>query len=150
MPPLLLIAGFKLYMSRTAEYGFRYFTPSPAEEAEFVSRQEKRTHHKEMETRFLHPALQRSQLFTIMVHKSQEALAREVLSEYPWFRDSEVEIKAIREVCLHSRLTRLTMTGKPGVRSQGRFRPGRNSKHCFYRYACFQHDDHTSSSFLLC
>lgn len=88
-------------MSRTAEYRFRYFTPSSAEEAEFVTRQEKRTHHKEMETRFLHPALQRSQLFTVMVHKSQESLAREVLSEYPWFRDSTVEIKAVREVRVH-------------------------------------------------
>lgn len=93
-----MIAAFKFYMSRTAERSFRYFAPSPSEEAEFSSRQEKRTHHKEMETRFLHPALQKSQIFTVMVHKSQEALAREVLSEYSWFRDSDVEIKAIREV----------------------------------------------------
>ncbi len=39
----------------------------------------------------------------VMVHKSQESLARDVLSEYPWFsqssRDGGVRIKAVKEVC---------------------------------------------------
>lgn len=45
-----------------------------------------------MEKRFLHPALQSNELFTVMVHKKQEALARDVLSAYPWFN-----IKAVKE-----------------------------------------------------
>jgi hypothetical protein len=48
-----------------------------------------------MEKRFLHPALQADKLFTVMVHKEQEHLAREVLSAYPWFN----KVKAVREVC---------------------------------------------------
>jgi len=38
-----------------------------------------------MEKRFLHPALQNNELFTVMVHKKQEAVARDVMSAYPWF-----------------------------------------------------------------
>ena len=62
--------------------------------------------HSEMEKRFLHPALQSDKLYTVMVHKSQETLAREVLSAYSWFaskHDHEgVEIKAVREVRIGS------------------------------------------------
>lgn len=95
--------GFKIYISRTAESRFRYYKPTP-EEAE-TERQmamgEKRTRQSEMERRFLHPALQQHKLYQVMVHKSQEALAREVLSAYPWFAGKHqhdgVEIKAIRE-----------------------------------------------------
>jgi hypothetical protein len=40
-----------------------------------------------------------------MVHKSQEALAREILSEYPWFNKSRhnpdaIDIKAVRPVSI--------------------------------------------------
>jgi hypothetical protein len=105
VPPILIILGFKMYMSRTAEQLFRYYSPSPQEaEQERLDAfsTEKRTRHSEMEKRFLHPALQADKLFTVMVHKSQEALARDVLSAYPWFAGKHdrkgVEIKAVREV----------------------------------------------------
>lgn len=100
---MLIILAFKLYMSKTAESEFRYYEPTPQEaEAERMnSFSEKRTKHSEMEKRFLHPALQHDKLFTIMVHKSQEALARDVLSAYPWFagkhHDDGVPIQAVRE-----------------------------------------------------
>ena len=103
-PPILLIFAFKLYISRTAEAQFRYYEPTAqeAEQERMSSMSEKRTGHSEMEKRFLHPALQSDKLFTVMVHKSQEALAREVLSAYPWFAGKHehegVEIKAVREV----------------------------------------------------
>ncbi|WVQ95300.1 hypothetical protein IAU59_002395 [Kwoniella sp. CBS 9459] len=102
-PPLLVILAFKIYISKTAENRFRYYEPTPQElEQERInSVSEKRTRHSEMEKRFLHPALQQDKLFTVMVHKSQESLAREVLSAYPWFAGKHehdgVEIKAVRE-----------------------------------------------------
>lgn len=103
VPPVLIMIAFKIYMSRTAESRFRYYKPTP-EEAETerrMSMSEKRTRHSEMEKRFLHPALQHDKLYQIMVHKSQESLAREVLSVYPWFagkhQHNGVEIKAVRE-----------------------------------------------------
>ena len=106
VPPILLIIAFKVYLSKTSEQKFRYYEPTPVEaEAERkLSFSEKRTRHSEIEKRFLHPALQHDKLFQVMVHKSQEALAREVLSAYPWFvrkydnAGEGVEIKAIREV----------------------------------------------------
>jgi hypothetical protein len=107
VPPIFIILAFKVYIARTAEVQFRYYTPSPQEaEQERISAfdNEKRTRHSEMEKRFLHPALQADKLFTVMVHKSQEALAREVLSVYPWFvgkhESQGVAIKAVREVSL--------------------------------------------------
>jgi hypothetical protein len=94
-PPLLVWIGFKIWMSRTAEQEFRYYVPTPEEqEAErYRHENEKRTRHSEMEKRFLHPALQADKLFTVMVHKEQEQLAREVLAAYPWFN----KVKAVRE-----------------------------------------------------
>jgi hypothetical protein len=82
-------------MSKTSEQEFRYYVPTPEEaEAERMSHeQEKRTRHSEMDKRFLHPALQSDKLFTVMVHKEQEHLAKEVLSAYPWFN----KVKAVRE-----------------------------------------------------
>ncbi|OCF35877.1 hypothetical protein I316_02370 [Kwoniella heveanensis BCC8398] len=102
-PPLLVILGFKIYISKTAENKFRYYEPTPQEleQERMNTMSEKRTRHSEMEKRFLHPALQQDKLFTVMVHKSQESLAREVLSAYPWFAGKHehdgVEIKAVRE-----------------------------------------------------
>lgn len=62
---------------------------------------EKQTKQSDVEKRFLHPALQHNKLYTVMVHKSQESLAREVLSAYPWFAGKHehdgVEINAVRE-----------------------------------------------------
>ncbi|EIW65454.1 hypothetical protein TREMEDRAFT_46183, partial [Tremella mesenterica DSM 1558] len=80
VPPILIIIGFKIYLGKTAEKAFRYYLPTPqeAENERRLSLSEKRTNHSEMEKRFLHPALQADKLFTIMVHKQQEELAREV------------------------------------------------------------------------
>ncbi|ORY28026.1 hypothetical protein BCR39DRAFT_576859 [Naematelia encephala] len=103
VPPLIIMVAFKIWIDKTAGNRFRYFEPTPQEaEAERqASMSEKRTRYSEMEKRFLHPALQQDKLFTIMVHKSQEALARDVLSSYPWFAAKHmhngVEIKAVRE-----------------------------------------------------
>ncbi len=104
VPPVLIILAFKIYISKTAGARFRYYEPTAQEaEAERMhNMSEKRTHHSDMEKRFLHPALQADKLFTVMVHKFQEALAREVLSAYPWFAGKHdgqgVEIKAVGEV----------------------------------------------------
>lgn len=103
-PPIILMLAFKFYMRRTAGQQFKYYNPTAqeAEEERRMSTSEKRIRHSEMEKRFLHPALQADKLFTVMVHKSQEALAREVLSAYPWFTGSKhdkegVLVKAVRE-----------------------------------------------------
>lgn len=109
-PPLLLIIAFKIYISRTAERQFRYYEASPEEmeQEKMYSMSEKPTKQSEVENRFLHPALQHNKLFTVMVHKSQESLAREVLSAYPWFAGKHegdgVKIKAVREVSLRGLL----------------------------------------------
>ena len=103
-PPLLLWVIFKIYVDRTAAQQFKYYNPT-AQEAEMdrrLSMGEKRLRHSDVEKRFLHPALQADKLYTIMVHKSQESLAREVLSAYPWFTSSKhdkggVYVKAVRE-----------------------------------------------------
>lgn len=159
-PALLILAAFKIFMCRPLEKQFRYYTPSSEEvEAEWANAsQEKRTHHSEMEQRFLHPALQSNELFTVsltdaylymwqpfmlfrekqvMVHKAQEGLAREVLSEYPWFnqspRDGGLRIKAVKEVIaknpttlIYEVLTALGYTGKSGIRSHARWNSQRS------------------------
>nr|XP_019007829.1 uncharacterized protein I206_07463 [Kwoniella pini CBS 10737]OCF46610.1 hypothetical protein I206_07463 [Kwoniella pini CBS 10737] len=102
-PPILAVIGFKIWVARTVEGKFRYYEPSSEEleQERMFAYSEKRTRHSEMEKRFLHPALQHDKLFTVMVHKSQEQLAREVLSAYPWFagkhQQDGVAIKAVRE-----------------------------------------------------
>lgn len=103
-PPILLIFAFKIYIRRTSGQQFKYYNPTPheAEQEHRMSFNEKRTRHSDMEKRFLHPALQADKLFTVMVHKSQEALARDILSAYPWFTANKhnkegVLIKAVRE-----------------------------------------------------
>jgi len=124
-PPILLMLAFKIYIRQTAGQRFKYYEPSPEEIENDHHRlnNEKRLRHSDMEKRFLHPALQADKLFTVMVHKSQEALAREVLSAYPWFSGSKhdknaVMIKAVREV---SRLVGFNLqAGQPGIRSDQR------------------------------
>ncbi len=66
-PALLILIAFKLFVCRPLEKQFRYYTPTPEEvEAEWrAASQEKPTHHAEMERRFLHPALQANELFTV-------------------------------------------------------------------------------------
>ncbi|OWZ50389.1 hypothetical protein C368_06530 [Cryptococcus neoformans 125.91] len=104
-PPLLFILAFKIYISRTAERQFRYYEASPeeVEQEKMYSMSEEKPMMKQsdVENRFLHPALQHNKLYTVMVHKSQESLAREVLSAYPWFAGKHehegVAIKAVRE-----------------------------------------------------
>ncbi|WVN89065.1 uncharacterized protein L203_104281 [Cryptococcus depauperatus CBS 7841] len=103
LPPIILIIVFKIYIAHTLERQFRFFEPTVEElqQEQLRATTEKRLAHFEMEKRFLHPALQHDKLFTVMVHKSQESLAREVLSAYPWFarkhQHEGVEIKAVRE-----------------------------------------------------
>lgn len=102
-PPIPILLAFKIYMSKTAEYNFRYYRPSP-QEIENQNRKaatEKRIKASDLEKRFLNPALLPDKLFGVMVHKSQESLTRQVLEPYPWFaaknmRDG-VQIKAVRE-----------------------------------------------------
>ncbi|ODN77914.1 hypothetical protein L202_05019 [Cryptococcus amylolentus CBS 6039] len=104
-PPVLIIIAFKVYITRTSEHKFRYYEPTAEEQEqeklELMSGEKKRTKHSDMEKRFLHPALQHNKLFTVMVHKQQEVVAREVLSAYPWFAGKHehdgVEIRAVRE-----------------------------------------------------
>lgn len=83
-------------MSKTAAREFQYFIPTPEEaQAERIRHEnEKGLKASEVEKRFLHPALQADKLFTVMVHKEQEQLAKEILSAYPWFN----KVKAVREV----------------------------------------------------
>jgi nitrogen fixation protein FixH len=83
-------------MSKTAGQEFRYYVPTPeeAQEERMRHENEKSLKASEVEKRFLHPALQADKLFTVMVHKEQEQLAKEILSAYPWFN----RVKAVREV----------------------------------------------------
>jgi hypothetical protein len=94
-PPILIVLAFKLFVARPLERQFKYYTPTSqeAEDEWHAAMGEKRTHHRDMEKRFLHPALQNNELFTVMVHKKQEALARDVMAAYPWFNP-----KAVSEV----------------------------------------------------
>lgn len=102
-PPIPILIAFKIYMSKTAEYNFRYYRPSP-QEVETQNRKamtEKRIKVSDLEKRFINPAMLPDKLFGVMVHKSQETLTRQVLEPYPWFaakhgRDG-VPIKAVRE-----------------------------------------------------
>lgn len=86
-------------MSKTAGQEFRYYVPTPeeAQNERMRHEDEKRVKATDVEKRFLHPALQADKLYTIMVHKEQEHLAKEVLSAYPWFN----KVKAVREVSLN-------------------------------------------------
>ena len=103
VPPILLLVAFKIWIKKVFGDQFRYYSPSPqeAEQERRISLSEKRTKISEMERRFLHPALQHDKLFKVMVHKSQEELARDVLAAYPWFADKQhgglVNIKGVRE-----------------------------------------------------
>jgi hypothetical protein len=132
VPPIILIFVFKIWISRTTEQKFRFYEPTPQEaEAErYAAASEKRTKHSEMEKRFLHPALQQDKLYQVMVHKSQEQLAREVLSAYPWFAgkhdmDGEgVQIKAVREVSCAFGIKENVVddyAGEPRIRSAARW-----------------------------
>ncbi|GHJ86379.1 hypothetical protein NliqN6_2781 [Naganishia liquefaciens] len=103
VPSILILLAFKIFMARPLEKQFTFYEPTAQEAEEEFQRSlsEKRINHHELEKRFLHPALQSNMLFAVMVHKSQEALAREVLSEYPWFNKSRhnpdaIDIKAVK------------------------------------------------------
>lgn len=102
-PPIPILIAFKIYMSKTAEYNFRYYRPSP-QEVENQNRQamtEKRIKRSDLEKRFLNPSLLPNKIFGVMVHKSHEALTRQILEPYPWFaakhKHDGVQIKAVRE-----------------------------------------------------
>ncbi|GMK57068.1 hypothetical protein CspeluHIS016_0309080 [Cutaneotrichosporon spelunceum] len=102
-PPVAIILLFKIYMAKTAERDFRFYRPS-AQEVENQNRKamaEKRIKSSDLEKRFLNPSMLPNQLFGVMVHKSQEALTRQVLEPYPWFAakdtDNGVQIDAVLE-----------------------------------------------------
>lgn len=104
-PPVLILAVFKVYMANTIERKFTYYQPTPEEvqasRSPSMDLLDKKGKLADIEKSFLHPALLQDKLYKIMVHKSQEALAREVLSAYPWFAGKHqhdgVEIRAVRE-----------------------------------------------------
>ena len=106
-PPILVVLAFKIFIARPLERQFKYYNPTPqeAEDEWHAAMSEKRTHHRDMEKRFLHPALQNSELFTVMVHKKQEALARDVMAAYPWFNPkavAEVRISAVSSLEIYA------------------------------------------------
>ncbi|KAL1412499.1 hypothetical protein Q8F55_000244 [Vanrija albida] len=104
VPPLIIMIGFKIFLHQTVEHKFKYYIPTPQEANDQQQRamlSEKHGKRKDLSRRFLHPSLQPKALYQVMVHKSQETLARQVLSAYPWFaakhKHDGVEIKAVRE-----------------------------------------------------
>lgn len=90
-------------MAYTEEANFTYYRPTAdeAEEQRRLAMNEKPIDHSDMERKFLHPALRKNKVMKIMVHKSQESLARQVLSAYPWFAEKHdtdgTQIQAVRE-----------------------------------------------------
>lgn len=104
VPPLIIMIGFKIVLHQTVEHKFKYYIPTPQEAEQQQQRalfSEKHGKRQDLSRRFLHPSLQPKALYQVMVHKSQESLARQVLSAYPWFagkhKHDGVEIKAVRE-----------------------------------------------------
>lgn len=93
VPPIILIIAFKIFISHQLEPQFRYYIPTQEEvhQQQMRAMNEKRIKHSEMERRFIHPALLRDKLYHVMVHKMQESVAREVLSEYPWLSGKQVK-----------------------------------------------------------
>ncbi|TXT12955.1 hypothetical protein VHUM_01356 [Vanrija humicola] len=104
VPPIIIMIGFKIFLHQTVEHKFKYYIATPQEAEQQQQRalfSEKHGKRQDLSRRFLHPSLQPKALYQVMVHKSQESLARQVLSAYPWFagkhKHDGVEIKAVRE-----------------------------------------------------
>ncbi|CAK5282398.1 unnamed protein product [Mycena citricolor] len=80
LPPIVIIAGFKIYLSRTFTSAFRWYIPS-AEELETAKIHSERADARanKLEKRFGHPALH-SDLFTPMLHSNMMGLLGQVYS----------------------------------------------------------------------
>jgi hypothetical protein len=100
VPMVIILIVFKIWLSHTVESRFRHYRPTPdeAEEQHLAAMKQKRTQHSDMERKFLNPALRPDRVFTVMVHKKQEDLARQILSSYPWFAEKgDGLLRGVRE-----------------------------------------------------
>ncbi|KAJ7099573.1 hypothetical protein B0H15DRAFT_937019 [Mycena belliarum] len=78
LPPILIIAGFKIYINRVFHSAFRYYIPTPDELAAakvYSERSDARAN--KLEKRFGHPALH-ADLFTPMLHADMMGLLSQV------------------------------------------------------------------------
>nr|GAT56348.1 DUF221-domain-containing protein [Mycena chlorophos] len=78
LPPILIIAIFKFYLSKTFDNAFRYYIPTPDELAAAKIHSERAdAKANKLEKRFGHPALH-ADLFTPMLHSNQIGLLGQV------------------------------------------------------------------------
>ncbi|KAJ7125115.1 hypothetical protein C8R44DRAFT_618715 [Mycena epipterygia] len=78
LPPILIIAGFKVYIDRVFDSAFRYYIPTPEELAAAKIHSERAdARANKLEKRFGHPALH-ADLFTPMLHKNMMGLLGQV------------------------------------------------------------------------
>ncbi|KAJ7772127.1 hypothetical protein DFH07DRAFT_216960 [Mycena maculata] len=78
LPPILIIAGFKLYITRVFDSAFRYYIPTPEELAAAKIHSERAdARANKLEKRFGHPALH-ADLFTPMLHANMMGLLGQV------------------------------------------------------------------------
>ncbi|KAJ7244129.1 hypothetical protein B0H12DRAFT_1129504 [Mycena haematopus] len=78
LPPILIIAGFKIYLDRTFDTAFRYYIPTPEElDAAKIHSERADARANKLEMRFGHPALH-SSLYTPMLHANMMGLLGQV------------------------------------------------------------------------
>ncbi|KAJ7782689.1 hypothetical protein B0H16DRAFT_464722 [Mycena metata] len=78
LPPILIIAGFKIYIDRVFATAFTYYIPSAAElDAAKIHSERADARANKLEKRFGHPALH-ADLFTPMLHASMMGLLGQV------------------------------------------------------------------------
>ncbi|KAF7351143.1 DUF221-domain-containing protein [Mycena sanguinolenta] len=78
LPPILIIAGFKVYLDRSFDSAFRYFIPTPEElDAAKIHSERADARANKLENRFGHPALH-SSLYTPMLHANMMGLLGQV------------------------------------------------------------------------
>ncbi|KAF7362238.1 DUF221-domain-containing protein [Mycena venus] len=78
LPPIFMIAGFKVYIDRSFDSAFRYYIPTPEElEAAKIHSERADARANKLEKRFGHPALH-ADLFTPMLHANMMGLLSQV------------------------------------------------------------------------
>ncbi|KAJ7647702.1 hypothetical protein FB45DRAFT_734225 [Roridomyces roridus] len=78
LPPILIIAGFKIYLNRAFDTAFHYYIPTPEELATAKIHSERAdARANKLEKRFGHPALH-TDLFTPMLHANMMGLLGQV------------------------------------------------------------------------
>jgi hypothetical protein len=78
LPPVLIIAGFKVYIDRVFDQAFRYYIPTREElEAAKIHSERADARANKLEKRFGHPALH-ADLFTPMLHANMMGLLGQV------------------------------------------------------------------------